>query len=609
MKKPVYILILLVIMTPVFLSQTNLSNKYRLAKTYEQNGELQKAKSVYEELVTVQPSNNQYLNSLNEIYMKLKEYDNSIEFLTKRIAGAPDDVSLYGMLGSTYYLAGNREEAVRIWDIGITVNKNSMISYSIISNFAIQNRAFEYAIKYLNEGKEKAANPTQFSYQLAQIYSVSMDFKNAAEEYCQVLILQPKQIDYIKRRMQTYISAPGALEQSIDVAKKYSDNNSIQELLIFLFIQNNDFDEAFTLVVELDKTQKKNGILVYNFANDAFRSYEYAPSARAYNYVMNNYPNSPLLINSQIGYAKTLEATLDIKLQSAQDWKPIKAVDTTGSSEYLPILQTYDKILQKINGTETVNEVLYRIGAIKLFRLNDLDQASKDFSKILKNSTLSQFYGIANLRLADIYIRKAELEHAKNYLINSFSSVKTSKEIKSEAKYKLALIQFWNSQFDRSLKTISDINKDLSNNNSNDAIELSIIIKMGKRDSLNLVKFSKADLLIWQKNFTDAEKIYRDLGEKENFFLLNNISQFNYAKILIAQSNYPVAIEILKELSEKKKLNIFADKSLFLLAQVYEFGINDKKTAKLIYEGILEDFPNSLYLDQTRESIKRLKTI
>ena len=609
MNKLVNILILLATMTPLFFSQTNLSNKYRLAKTYEQNGELQKAKSIYEELVSVQSSNNQYFNSLNEIYMKLKEYDNSIEFLTKRIAGAPNDVSLYGMLGSTYYLAGNREEAVKIWDTGITVNKNSMISYSIISNFAIQNRAFEYAIKYLNERNEKATNPTQFSYQLAQIYSVSMDFKNAAEEYCQVLILQPKQIDYIKRRMQTYISSPSALEQSIDVAKKYSDNNSIQELLIFLFIQNNDFDEAFTLVVELDKTQKKNGILVYNFANDAFRSYEYASSARAYNYVMNNYPNSPLLINSQIGYAKTLEATLDIKLQSAQDWKPIKAVDTTGSSEYLPILQTYDKILQKISETETVNEVLYRMGAIKLFRLNDLDQASKDFSKILKNSTLSQFYGIANLRLADISIQKAEFEHAKNYLINSFSSVKTSKEIKSEAKYKLALIQFWNSQFDRSLKTISDINKDLSNNNANDAIELSIIIKMGKRDSLNLVKFTKADLLTWQKNFTDAEKIFRDLGEKENFFLLNNISQFNYAKILIAQSNYPVAIEILKELSEKKKLNIFADKSLFLLAQVYEFGIIDKKTAKLIYEGILEDFPNSLYLDKTRESIKRLKTI
>jgi len=513
------------------------------------------------------------------------------------------------MLGSTYYLMGNSEKAVEYWDRGIAVNKKSIISYSIISNYAIQHRAFEFAVKYLNDGKKIAESPTQFSYQLAQIYSISMDFTNAAEEYCQVLISQPKQLEYVKRRMQSYFSAPSALEQSIDVVKKYSSNNSIQQLLVFLYMQNNQFQEAYNLVVDLDSGQKKQGILVYNFANDAFRSNEFAAAADAYKYVMNNYPSSPLLINSQIGYAKTLEAELDNKLTSTQDWKPIKAVDTTGASNYYPVLQTYNKILQSIKGTEAVNEVLYRMGAIKFYRFNDLDKASEDFLRILKNSTLSRFYGIANLRLADISIQKGELERSKNYLINSFSSIKTPKEIKSEAKYKLALIQFWNSQFDRSLKTISDINKNLSNNNANNAIELSIIIKMGKRDSLSLVEFAKADRLIRQKKFADAGKIFNTLSEKENFFLLNNISQFKYAEILIAQNNYPIAIEILKELSEKKKLNIFADKSLFLLAQVYEFGIGDKKTAKSTYENILVYFPNSLYLDKTRESIKRLETI
>ena len=409
--------------------------------------------------------------------------------------------------------------------------------------------------------------------------------------------------------MQSYISAPRALEQSIEIAKKYSSNNSIQELLIFLYMQNNQFDDAYILVVDLDNRQKKNGILVYNFANDAFQGNEFESSAEAFKYVMNNHPNSPLLISSQIGYAKTLEVELDIKLNSTQNWKPIKAVDTTGASNYFPVLQTYNKLLEKIKGTEAVNEVLYRMGAIKLYRFDDLDGASEDFSNILKNSTLSQFYGIANLRLADISIRKGEFQKSKNYLINSFSSIKTTKEIKSKAKYKMALIQFWNSQFDQSLKTISDINKDLSNNNANDAIELSIVIKMGKRDSLNLVKFAEADLLTKQKYFSDAGAIFQNLSENENFFLLNNISQFKYCEILIAQNNYPIAIEILKELSEKEKLNIFADKSLFLLAQVYEFGIGDKKTAKSIYENLLANFPNSLYLDKTRESIKRLKTI
>ena len=115
--------------------------------------------------------------------------------------------------------------------------------------------------------------------------------------------------------------------------------------------------------------------------------------------------------------------------------------------------------------------------------------------------------------------------------------------------------------------------------------------------------------MIWQKEFDEGAKIFHDLSEEENFFLLNNIAQFKYAEILIAQDNYPVAIEILKELSEKQKLNIFADKSLFLLAQVYEIGVGDKRTAKSIYENVLEHYPNSLYLERAREGIKRLKTI
>ena len=609
MNKLSNILILLTIMTSLIFAQTNLSNKYRLARTYEQNGELQKAKSIYEELVEAEPTNNQYSNSLNEVYMKLKEYENSVKFLSERIERNPKDVSLYGMIGSTFYLMGNNEKASEIWEKGIAINNNSMINYSIIANYAIQNRAFQYAIEYLTKGKKTTDNPTQFSYQLAQIYSVTMDFRSASEEYCQVLITQPKQLDYVKRRMQSYLSAPGALEQSIYVAKKYSDSNSIQELLIFLYMENEQFDYAYKLVVVLDTEQNRNGILIYNFANDAFISSEYSIASEAYNYIMKNYPNSPLVISSQIGYAKTLEAELDIKIKSREDWKPIKAADTTDASKYNPVLQTYGKILLKISGTEAVNEVLYRMGAIKLYRFNDLDGASEDFSKILINSTLSQFYGVANIKLADISIQKGELEKAKNYLINSFSSIKTPKEIKSEAKYKMALIQFWDSQFDRSLKTISDINQDLSNNNSNDAIELSLIINMGKRDSLNLVKFANADKLTRQKNFAEAEKIFIDLSEIENFYLLNNIAQFKYAEILIAQNNYPVAIEILKKLSEKEKLNIFTDKSLFLLARVYEYGIGDKKTAICVYEDILERYPNSLYLASARENIKRLKTI
>lgn len=597
----------LFLIAALMFGQSNLSNKYRLAKTYEQNGELQKAQTIYEELVSAQPENNQYANSLNSVYIKLKAYDSSIKFLSERIKNNPNDVSLHGMLGSTYYLNGNEKKALESWDNGIKANNHTQMNYSIIANYAIQNRAFEPAIKYLEEAKKNSQNPTQFSYQLAQIYSVSMDYTNAAEEYCSVLISFPKQLDYIKRRMETYLFSPGGLEQSIDVAKKYENNSAVSELLIFLFIKSNRFDDAYNLVLDLDKQQNANGLLIYNFANDAYLNNEFSTSSEAFKYIIDNYSDSPFAINSRIGYAKTLESKIYTSLDNNQGWKPIAPFDTTGAYEFLPVLDAYSTLLNQINNLEAENEVHFRRASILMYRFNELDSAEEEFLKIIQNSSLSRFYGIANLKLADISIFKNNLETAKNYLVNSFSSIKTPEEIKAEAKYKLALIQFWNSEFDRSLRTISDISKDLSSNYANEAIELSMIINMGKRDSLNLVKFAKADLNTWQKKFIDAEKAFLELSEIESFFLLNNISLFRYSEILIAQNDYPVAIEILKELSEKEKLNIFTDASLFLLAQVYEFGIVDKQSANSVYEDILKYHPNSLYVDRARFGIARLK--
>ena len=138
-----YLLILFSV--SICLAQNGLNNKYRLARTYEQNGQLQKAKSIYQELNTAKPNNNQYSNALNSIYIKLKEYENSINFLQEKIRLNPNDVSTYGMLGATYYLQGNTEKAIESWDDGVITNNNALINYSIIANFAIQNRAFEPA--------------------------------------------------------------------------------------------------------------------------------------------------------------------------------------------------------------------------------------------------------------------------------------------------------------------------------------------------------------------------------------------------------------------------------------------------------------------------------
>lgn len=600
---------ILILLFPLMLifSQTNLSNKYRLGKTYELSGKLEKAKVIFEDLARAKPMNNQYANSLNDIYLKLKEYDKSVLFLSARIEIRPNDVSLYGMLGTTYYISGNSKKAVETWDKGILQNNNSQINYTIISNYANQNRAFEIAIKYLEEGKSKAINPTQFSYQLAQIYSYSMNYEKAAEEYCFALITQPTQLNYIQRRMETYLSAVGALEQTISAVEKYEKNITIKELLSFLYIKNNQFEDAFKLTIELDKVKGGDGILIYNFASNSLRDSQFDVASNAFRYFINKYPNSKFIPQSRVGFAKTLESKLDREWNKNQlSWKPVAEIDTTNSHKYIPIIKTYESIISSTGGN-LANEALFRIGNIYATKFMDFKKASKYFNNILKNSSLSVYYGRANLELSKISLRLNNLDKAKKELQNVYASSQTEKKVKLEAKFLIAKIEFYQANFKGSLATLANINKDLSNDLSNDAIELSMIINLGKLDSLSLVQFADAELKTNQNKYPEAEKTFKELSENENLLFIKNISRIKYAEILVAQNNYPVAIEVLKELSESEEFNIFADRSFYLLAQVYEFGIGDVSLGQSTYQKFLELFPNSLYLDKSQENLKRLK--
>lgn len=600
-------LIVLILLSSFTFSQSNLNNKYRLGQSFEASGNLDKAKEIYQELVIVRPSNNQYTKALNDIYLKLKEYDSSIKFLSTKIEQRSNDVSLYGMLGASYFLQGNIDKAVETWDLGIKANHSSQINYTIISNSAIQYRAFEIAIKYLLEGKEKAKNPSQYSYQLAQIYTYTMEYKKAAKEYVEALIQQPTQLTYIQRRMDTYLSAEGAIDESIEAVSSEDDKTEVKKLLSFLYKRNSQYDKAFKIEIELEKVKNSDGVKIFNFANEAYHAGQLDVASRAYNYVISNYPNSRFLPNCKIGFAKTLEAKLDKDWsENKENWKPICNIDTTGSSLYYKVIETYKSILVFVNG-ELANESLFRIGKIYKNRFNDTKRAEQYFRKIISNSSLSKYYGKANLELGKIYIQSSNLTEAEAKLGKVIASSRSEHEDKEEARFLQANIYFYENNFIDALSMLNNIKQDLSNNISNDAIELEMIINIGKRDSVNLSKFANANFLSAQSHFPEAEEEYKSLSENKNLFFLNNISLYKYAEILIAQNKYSMAIEVLKELSESKEMNIFADKSFYLLAQVYELGIKNRESALETYEKFLELFPNSLYLEKSQKNLRNLK--
>jgi len=207
-----------------------------------------------------------------------------------------------------------------------------------------------------------------------------------------------------------------------------------------------------------------------------------------------------------------------------------------------------------------------------------------------------------------LFILKNELEIAEELLQKGLNLYRITPNQQNLFRYKLAKVYFWKGEFDNSLKHLAEITKDLKDNTANDALQLSFIINIGKKDSVSLVKYAEADHFAEQGKFNLAADNFRLLSQNENLLILNDISKLKYAEMLAALDYFPETVKILEEIVNLKTRNIFSDKSLYFLGEVYEFGLKDLNSAKSIYQKLLENYPNSIYFESCREKLNELTT-
>ena len=136
----------------LFAQNNGLQNKFALAQSYEHSGDFEKASKIYEELYQREPQNNLYFESLNRTYVQLKNYDASVNLIEKEIAKKPNDINLYGLLGSSYSLMGNEEKAYQVWDEPFSFLEPNPIFYRVIATYAVERRAFDKAIDLFRRG-------------------------------------------------------------------------------------------------------------------------------------------------------------------------------------------------------------------------------------------------------------------------------------------------------------------------------------------------------------------------------------------------------------------------------------------------------------------------
>lgn len=608
-----YKFLTLIILFSAFANAQNadgLNKEYFLADSYEKTGDYEKALKLYEEIYQKYPSNFQFVTSLNRIYIQLKNYAASINLLEKRIADLPDDINAYGMLGSTYYLMGNEEKAYEVWDAPFELLESNSLFYRVVANYAVERRAFEKAIELYERGKDVSDDKIIFSYDLARLYSLTMQFEKAAEEYCSILLINPDELTSVESRILQLANKPGAMDIIIPVVETRYDEKklSLKFLLARLYTEVRLFENAIEIYEEIDSEQSNQGGELFNYANFLFREKEYGFAAEIYSDLIERYPNSSIIPHLKLGNAKTLEAILFEKYTATLPlWKPYFPSIAFPDEETESVLEAFDEVARLYTHSEHAYESILRMGMIKYYLLNRKSEAENHFNKIISEAPLSRSSAEAYSELAGIALMKGNLEEAKKKYLGLLASPSAHTRIKNLAKYKLARIEFYKGNFSNADSLLSEILDDLKDEFANDALELSLILNASMNDTSHIMKFANAEFLVEQKRFGEAAEIFKSISEIQQAYVLHSVSSLRYAEMILAGDDLSQAISILESVVSEAEKNIYADKALYLLGKIYHYGLKDNVKALESYNRLLTLYPNSIYIDDTRKQINKLR--
>ena len=584
------------------------NNRYQLAERYEQAGAPDKAKDIFEQLYKKSPANIQYFNALNRVYVSLKMYDASVKLLNQHLALDPSDINTYGLLGSTYYLAGDETKAFSTWEDALKKVPPAAMSYRVLANYAMERRAFDKAIDFLKRGKKISDSPLYFSFDLANLYSLTMQFKYAAEEYLFIISKSPDQFPAVQQRILSYANKVDALKTTIDVFEKNRDNDNVNlnYMLASLFMMDKSYKKAYDVFQEIDSKLNSRGIELINFAQNLYNEHQFQLASNVYNDIISKYPSSPVVPGAKLGYAKSLEALLDIENEENNSWKPFR-MDVAGDpSKTNKVIDAFNDIVKTFPNSEPANESLLRIGGLRLTRLNDISGAKKTLTSLISESPNSGFALKAYEDLGNIYIREGNLKISRE-MFEIITNGNASVDDINYARFRLGRILFYEGNFPAAREMLLNVVISYKDNYSNEAIESSLLMNTMMNDSSNLVIFASAEFLSEQKKFNEAREKYLIIAQNQQDGILRNLAKLRVAEMDIAVESFDSSIKLLQVIADENEKNIYSDKALYLLGNIYQFGKKDSSRAIEVYEILLAKFPNSIYLESARELINKLK--
>ncbi len=478
-------------------------------------------------------------------------------------------------------------------------------NYLLTGNAFIQWGEYNWAEKVYLKGRQVLPQE-EFNYELARIYLYLRSYEKMMEEYLNLIKLDDKQLS----RIQSSLASALRLDVDDDLRDRFREQllkriqnepgiTGYNRLLIWFLLQEKQFAGALRQAIALDRRTGGEDSQIYQLGTLAMNHQNYEESKRAFDYIIskgeaNPFFNQAFLQNIHASYVKYIQENI---------------MDKSGGTL---IAGQFEKGLQLFGYSSATLNLINEYSHLLAFYLNDPDSAIAVLEKGLKIPKLKpEETGILKTALADIYVYSGDPWEAI-LLYSQVIDDNKNNELSDEVKLKKAKLGYYMGNFNWAKAQLDILKGSTSKFTANDAMELSMLI--GNNLNLDtteipLQMFARADLLFFRNKDSLALATLDSISELYPYHTLIDDILFRKSKIETDRNNFPKAAEYLEQIRAGFSYELLADDALFMLAELYNYHLDKKETAKELYLEMLTMHPGSVYIEESREKYRELREL
>ena len=588
----------------------------------ERKGDIERARTLYEDMLRENPGNRQAYQRLKEILKRTGELDSAAQLVEVWIDLNPNDLQAYIELGEIVFLKKDKISAAKIWhDFEMTYGTNKSIYRMLVHAFSRLGLTEEME-RLVKRGRSKLGQKDMLALDLANYYYSRQTYDRALDEYLIYIIEHPQQEKLVTDRVLLMSDDP---ENHLLIEKKLIsslENNHliINKLLAGYYFKTSRYNEALNThrSMGLDKNSDFNRWLL--LAANLRKESQYDLSIKAYQELLDLELEIPpkIIGEALLGLGKTYEDQLlpNIPNNLLVGFYPdnlffeneFLKISSRSRESLEKTFELYKRVLQELPASSFSPKAHFRLGEIQFKITRDFDGARASYlsalasrpDKILRQNIL--------LRIGDTFIAEGNLIAARNHFKvqhrnnNNSISPFTMKEIQ---------LTFLTGTIDTA-KTVLDsviVNSLPNDKYFNDLMELQDIIAQhytfgSKTDKEALLQYSIAERFLQQYKLVEAAEMLAFI--RENYPDVSILPTVMLRECLLRLLLEDVSISLnIAQLLEK---TIFAPQGITIQGEINEQFFGDIDNAMKFYNNLLESYPMSMLAEPVRMRMRQLKT-